>query len=126
MPRLSLSRYALLVVLVPCASQSMVADDAERNRAIEQHRMGTLTIRAQPGVDVRVEQLRHEFWFGAAISSGLFSARANAEQTAKYKQVFLENFNAAVTENALKWHAMERTQGNGRLQHRGCDPAVDR
>ena len=114
MLRLSLPRCTLLVVLVVlvlASSQSMAADDTELNRAIEQHRMGTLTVQAQPGADVRVEQLRHEFWFGAAISSGPFSARANAEQTAKYKQVFLENFNAAVTENALKWHAMERTQG---------------
>ena len=35
---------------------------------------------------------------------------------AKYKEVFLENFNAAVTENALKWHAMEPTPGQGELQ----------
>ena len=83
---------------------------ADLDRAIEQHRMGTLTVQAQPGAEVRVAQLRHEFWFGAAISSGPFSARANPEQAAKYKQVFLENFNAAVTENALKWHAMQRTQ----------------
>jgi GH35 family endo-1,4-beta-xylanase len=73
--------------------------------------MGTLTIQAPPGTDVRVEQVRHEFWFGAAISSGMFSARANPAQAAKYQQVFLENFNAAVTENALKWHAMEIKRG---------------
>ena len=42
---------------------------------------------------------------------GLKSLRLDAEQAAKYKEVFLSNFNAAVTENALKWHAMERRQG---------------
>ena len=36
---------------------------------------------------------------------------ANPAQAAKYQQVFLENFNAAVTENALKWHAMEIKRG---------------
>ena len=73
--------------------------------------MGTVTIQTEPGAEVRVEQLRHEFWFGAALSSGMFSSRANAETAAKYKQVFLENFNSAVTENALKWHSMERRRG---------------
>jgi endo-1,4-beta-xylanase len=109
--QLSLSFSTLLVALILPPLRSAVADDAELNRAIQQHRMGTLTIQAQPGAEVRVEQLRHEFWFGAALSSGPFSRRAPADQTAKYKQVFLENFNAAVTENALKWHAMEHTQG---------------
>ena len=88
------------------------ADDPEIDRAIAKHRMGTLTVQANPGADVTVQQLRHEFWFGAAISSGPFGSRANPKDVAKYKQVFLENFNAAVTENALKWHAMERTRGD--------------
>ena len=30
---------------------------------------------------------------------------------AENRQVFLDNFNAAVTENALKWHSMERRKG---------------
>jgi GH35 family endo-1,4-beta-xylanase len=58
-----------------------------------------------------VEQLRHEFWFGAALANSVFSGRLNAEDTARYQQVFLTNFNAAVTENALKWHDMERRPG---------------
>ena len=60
---------------------------------------------------VRVEQVRHEFWFGAAISSSVFSGRMNSEDERRYKEVFLSNFNAAVTENALKWHAMEPRKG---------------
>jgi len=79
--------------------------------AIEKHRMGTLTIHTSPGAEVRVEQLRHEFWFGCAISSGIFSGRASSEDVHKYKELFLANFNAAVTENALKWMPMERRQG---------------
>ena len=81
------------------------------DEAIRQHRMGTLVIQTAPGAEVRVEQLRHEFWFGAALANQFFGARSDAESAAKYKQAFLENFNAAVTENALKWHSMEPRQG---------------
>jgi len=78
---------------------------------IREHRMGELLVKAEPGAEVHVEQLRHEFWFGAALSSGAFSGRMNPEDQRKYEQTFLANFNAAVTENALKWHDMEREQG---------------
>ena len=78
---------------------------------IQEHRMGDLDIKARPGAEVHVKQLRHEFWFGAALSNGAFSGRMNAEEQRKYKETFLANFNAAVTENALKWHDMERRQG---------------
>ncbi|MHB0955194.1 MAG: endo-1,4-beta-xylanase [Pirellulaceae bacterium] len=108
---LPLILYILLLVCSLGALPVAAADDAQIEQAIAECRMGTLTVLAPPGAEVRVEQLRHEFWFGAAISSSIFSARANPEQAAKYKQVFLENFNAAVTENALKWHAMEIKQG---------------
>lgn len=73
--------------------------------------MGELLVKAGPGAEVYVEQLRHEFWFGAALSSGAFSGRMNAEDQRKYEETFLANFNAAVTENALKWHDMERRRG---------------
>jgi GH35 family endo-1,4-beta-xylanase len=45
------------------------------------------------------------------LSSGAFSGRLSAEDQRRYEQTFLANFNAAVTENALKWHAMERERG---------------
>ena len=79
--------------------------------AIEKNRKGTLVIEAAPNTDVTVEQLRHEFWFGAALSNGPFAGRMRAEDREKYLAVFLENFNAAVTENALKWHVMEPRRG---------------
>jgi GH35 family endo-1,4-beta-xylanase len=87
------------------------ASGSDLDEAIRRVRMGTLVIEAQPGAEVRVEQVRHEFWFGAALASQMFTARADANMAAQYKKVFLENFNAAVTENALKWHAMEPRQG---------------
>jgi len=84
---------------------------ADVDEAIRKTRMGMLIVEASPGAEVRVEQLRHEFWFGAALASQVFGGWIDPEDAAQYKKVFLENFNAAVTENALKWHAMERTQG---------------
>ncbi len=84
----------------------------ELEQSIREARTGTLVVEAAPGVEVRVEQLRHEFWFGAALASQFFGGRTRqTEDAARYKKVFLENFNAAVTENALKWHAMERRRG---------------
>jgi GH35 family endo-1,4-beta-xylanase len=81
------------------------------DQAIRENRMGSLVINAKPDTEVRVKQLRHEFWFGAALASHMFSRRADSQNAAQYKKTFLENFNSAVTENALKWHAMERHQG---------------
>jgi len=91
-----------------------LAEDQARdaNAAIEKHRKGTLTIEAAPDTEVVVEQLRHEFWFGAALSNSPFSGRMRAEDKEKYLAVFLDNFNAAVTENALKWHTMEPRRGS--------------
>ncbi len=84
---------------------------ADLDEAIRKARMGTLVVEAAPNAEVRVEQLRHEFWFGAALASQAFGGRMNSEDAAQYKNIFLENFNAAVTEVALKWHAMEPRQG---------------
>jgi endo-1,4-beta-xylanase len=86
---------------------------------IRQHRMGNFIIKAKPGAEVHIKQLRHEFWFGAALSSGAFTGRMSAEDQHKYEETFLANFNAAVTENALKWHDMERRQG--RVNYRIVD-----
>jgi GH35 family endo-1,4-beta-xylanase len=107
----TLYRLAFIGVLSWCGSGLVQAADADVNEAIRKVRMGTLVVEAAPGTEIRVEQLRHEFWFGAALASQMFSGRANAEEAARYQKVFLENFNAAVTENALKWHAMEPRQG---------------
>jgi hypothetical protein len=73
-PRSMLPFIASLTVSL--SASSMAADTTEIDPAIRRHRMGTLIIHSSPGAEVRVEQLRHEFWFGAAISSGVFSDRA--------------------------------------------------
>jgi len=104
-------RLAFLGILSCCCGGLLPAASAEVDETIRKVRMGTLVVQAAPGTEVRVEQLRHEFWFGAALASQMFSGRANTAEAAQYQKVFLENFNAAVTENALKWHAMESRQG---------------
>jgi len=102
----------VLAVVLGCFHPGLPrATGVDLDESIRKARMGTLVVEAAPNVEVRVEQLRHEFWFGAALASQMFSGRMNSEDAAQYKKVFLENFNAAVTENALKWHAMEPQQG---------------
>ncbi len=73
--------------------------------------MGTLVIRTAPGAKVSVEQIRHEFWFGATVPTGIFTGRASADDVAKWKQVFTSHFNAGVIEASFKWHDMERERG---------------
>jgi GH35 family endo-1,4-beta-xylanase len=102
----------VLTVVLSCGPGSLShAASSDLDQEIRKVRMGTLVVEAAPGTEVRVEQVRHEFWFGAALASQMFGPRANAEAAAQYQKVFLENFNAAVTENALKWLSMEPRQG---------------
>ncbi len=84
-----------------------------QQESIESIRKGSILIKGEPGTTVHVEQLNHEFWFGCAISSSVFSENSRMSETdiKMYKQKFLENFNSAVTENAVKWGSMERNRG---------------
>ncbi len=84
-----------------------------QQQSIDNIRKGTILIKGEPGTTVHVEQLKHEFWFGCAISSNVFSENSRMSETdiKMYKQKFLENFNSAVTENAVKWGSMERNRG---------------
>jgi len=97
----------LLLLLVTFVVLASSAQSADLDDAIQRHRKGAFLVRTEPGAKVTVEQQRHEFWFGAAISSKVFHPAAPPAEVAKYKRMFLQNFNAAVTENALKWKQME-------------------
>jgi endo-1,4-beta-xylanase len=81
------------------------------NDSIAKYRKGILTISAKPGIRVDVEQLSHDFWFGCAISNGLAGNNWSENDLRQYKEKFLENFNSAVTENAVKWGNMEPGKG---------------
>jgi endo-1,4-beta-xylanase len=104
-------RPLVLTFLAVSIAAEVFAATNDLQESVRRVRMGTLVIEAAPGAEVRVEQLRHEFWFGAALANQMFGNRGDSETSAKYKKVFLENFNAAVTENALKWHVMEWEKG---------------
>ncbi len=94
-------------------SQSQINENNSQKKAIESLRKGTLQIKGEPGAKVKIEQEKHEFWFGCAISSNVFAQNSKMSESdiRMYKEKFLENFNSAVTENAVKWGSMERTRG---------------
>lgn len=99
----------LAAALLAQSARPLTADALDE--AIRKHRTGALVIRTAPGAEVAVEQLRHEFWFGATIATGIFSGRIPAEDAARWKEVFLSHFNAGVIEAAFKWHEMEKERG---------------
>jgi endo-1,4-beta-xylanase len=102
--------------------------EAARER-IERHRMETLAVRVLdaggapvPQAEVRVRMRRHAFRFGsAAVAAALTEPSADNE---RYREIFIDWFNAAVLENDLKWEPWERNRtralaGLRWLQERG-------
>jgi len=81
------------------------------NEDIAKNRKGVLVIKAKRGDQVVVEQLSHEFWFGAAISNQFGTGTMPENDKKQYEEKFLKNFNSAVTENAVKWGSMEPQKG---------------
>ncbi len=101
----------LFVIAILLTANSGFSQNSELNASIDKIRKGTLIVNTKPGAKVKIEQLKHEFWFGCAISNGVFDGSMSAENQKMYKEKFLENFNSAVTENAVKWLSMERRKG---------------
>lgn len=106
--KLSLGLAALICIT---ANNSADAQFVGINDSIAKYRKGELVVKAKPGDKVQVEQLRHEFWFGCAIANSLADGTMKESDLAQYKEKFLQNFNSAVTENAVKWPSMEREKG---------------
>ncbi len=105
--------WLLLLAAGLCGRDAAVpGQENNLDESIRKVRMGSLAIETTPNARVEVRQLRHEFWFGAALANQMFDPRADSAEAATYKKVFLENFNSAVTENALKWHSMEIERGS--------------
>jgi len=86
-----------------------VTEDAI-NKRISEIRKGEIVVKTNPGAEVKVEQVKHEFLFGTAITDNLAEKSENA-MSDKDRKMFLkileENFNYAVHENALKWYDTE-------------------
>lgn len=80
------------------------------NKDIIKYRTGRLLIKTEPNQIVEIEQIKHEFIFGSAISSEIFSDY-NKMYREMYFKIFQDNFNYAVHENALKWTTNEDEQG---------------
>lgn len=97
-----------LTIMLPA---EISAQKSELEKSIDEHRKGEIIIKAKPGAKIRVEQMEHEFLFGCAISDEIFNGRASESDVKMYKQIFLQNFNSAVTANAVKWSRMERRKG---------------
>ena len=110
-----ISRWTLCLIAIQLIQFGYVSETVGQypgiNNDIARLRKGELIIKANPGDKVAIEQLSHEFWFGCAISNGITGDRMSAEDKRQYKEKFLENFNSAVTENAVKWIDMERVKG---------------
>ena len=98
--RTILSSFLILLVTFSFAGGDNLDDDINRIRK------GEIRVVAAPGESVTIEQLSHEFWFGCAISNGMFTTNVSGDDARIYREKFLENFNSAVTENALKWGSM--------------------
>jgi endo-1,4-beta-xylanase len=111
----------LLVMEVFIVGNSFAKDDvaakvkpAAISARIEKIRMGDIVVKAKPGAEVKVEQVRHEFLFGTAVPDSLAEKDVKAMSDADrkmYLKILKENFNYAVHENALKWYDCEWTQG---------------
>ena len=100
-----ISIFQVAIPMVASAQHPGINDD------IAKYRKGVLIIKAKAGDNVVVEQLRHDFWFGCAISNGFVDGSMSENDVHQYNEKFLKNFNSAVTENAVKWGSMERQKG---------------
>lgn len=106
-----MSAVFLMAVLTLLQFSVCTAQNSKIDQSIASNRKGELIIKAKRGASVSVEQVSHEFWFGCAIADQIFNGSASESDVKQYKEKFLENFNSAVTENAVKWGNMERQKG---------------
>ena len=99
--------FIFTLSILPANAQS----PANLNDSIGKYRMGYVVVKTTPNAKVSLEQVKHEFWFGAALANHIFEGNASEADIKTYKEKFLQNFNSAVTENALKWGSMEPVKG---------------
>ncbi|MGA2916690.1 MAG: endo-1,4-beta-xylanase [Sedimentisphaerales bacterium] len=100
-----------------CLAQDDIAAQltpAAIDARIAEIRMGDIVVKTKPGADVNVQQIRHEFLFGTAITNNLAENSENpmsAQDRKMFLKILSENFNYAVHENALKWYDTEKKKG---------------
>ncbi|MBW4449453.1 MAG: endo-1,4-beta-xylanase [Spirirestis rafaelensis WJT71-NPBG6] len=100
--------------LFPTSAQKL----AQVDENIRQLRTGNLIIKVvnqkqQPivGAVVNLQQTKHHFEFGTALSTEMFSDKVNQQDKDKYLGLVKQLFNTTAHENALKWYATEPNQG---------------
>jgi endo-1,4-beta-xylanase len=114
-----LSRFFLTPIVITfiahiCSAQDDIAaklTPSAIEARIAEIRMGDMIVKTSPGADVKIQQVRHEFLFGTAITNQLAENDTNAmspEDRKMFLKVLAENFNYAVHENALKWYDCEK------------------
>ncbi|MBN1391903.1 MAG: endo-1,4-beta-xylanase [Sedimentisphaerales bacterium] len=110
------AKLGLLMVIITLSAPLCLAKDpniaapAAIDARIAEIRMGDIIVKAKPGSDISVRQIRHEFLFGTAIGNHLAENSPNAmsaEDRKMFLKILSENFNYAVHENALKWYDCE-------------------
>ena len=101
----------VVLSLYMCQMGYSQPDLNEINQSIAKMRRGGLTVKAKAGEQVTIEQVSHQFWFGCCISEGAFNGSMPESDLKQYREKFLENFNSAATQNAMKWKYMERERG---------------
>ena len=108
---LAFGNQILTLLIIMLFTTALTARENGTDQSIAKIRKGELVIKAKPGVEVSVEQLKHDFWFGCAITNSIVGNGMSESDKKMYEEKFLENFNAGVTENAVKWANMEPRQG---------------
>jgi len=104
-------KQLLVIIISVVFTISAFSQNTETDKDIARYRKGEIVVKAKRGAQVTIEQLSHEFWFGCAIANSIASDRMPENDKKLYKEKFLENFNSAVTENAVKWPDMEPRRG---------------
>lgn len=110
----------LFQVIYPNFAQTTSRQNSINNidANIDRLRKGDLIIRVvdsqrRPilGAMVKLEQVKHDFEFGTALSTDIFTNKFNQQDTEKYLATAKKLYNASVHENALKWYSTEREKG---------------
>jgi endo-1,4-beta-xylanase len=111
---------SFLAAITPITPVCLAEDDisakvtpAAIDTRIAEIRMGDIIVKTKPGADVNIQQVRHEFLFGTAITNHLAENDTNPmspDDRKMFLKILSENFNYAVHENALKWYDCEKRQ----------------
>ncbi len=93
--------------------QARIDRDIEQNRKAD----GQFKIDAAPGTEVKVEQVSHDFFFGAHIFN--FNQLGTTQRNRKYKELYGTLFNSATI--AFYWKKFEMEPGKPRFEEAQWD-----